>query len=49
MANWVNDFLERNPDLAARAIARRAPHSIHFDMGGGDVLAIYRGTVPLPG
>jgi len=30
MANWVADFLTRNPDMAALPIALRAKHSIHF-------------------
>jgi hypothetical protein len=44
MANWVAEFLEQNPDLATRAIARLAAHSIHFDLGGGNVVAKFTGA-----
>lgn len=34
MANWVNDFLERNPDMASLPVGLRDRYSIHFERGG---------------
>jgi len=44
MANWVADFLERNPEQAAFPIALRAKHSIHFKRPGGQVEANFTGA-----
>jgi len=44
MANWVADFLERNPEQAALPVALRAKHSIHFKRPGGQVEANFTGA-----
>lgn len=44
MANWVADFLTRNPDKAALPIALRAKHSIHFKLPGRQVEAHFTGA-----
>jgi hypothetical protein len=44
MANWVADFLTRNPDMAALPIALRAKHSIHFKLPNGQVEANFTGA-----
>ena len=44
MANWVADFLTRNPDLAAKPISKRAAHGIHFDLGNGQRIAHFTGA-----
>ena len=44
MANWVADFLTRNPDKAALPIALRAKHSIHFKRPDGQVEANFTGA-----
>jgi hypothetical protein len=33
VANWVADFLDRHPDMAALPIAKRARHGLHFKRG----------------
>ena len=44
MANWVADFLTRNPEQAALPIALRAKHSIHFKRPGGQIEANFTGA-----
>ena len=44
MANWVADFLTRNPEQAALPIALRAKHSIHFKRPSGQVEANFTGA-----
>ena len=44
MANWVADFLTRNPDRAALPVALRSKHSIHFKLPGGQVEANFTGA-----
>jgi hypothetical protein len=44
MANWVADFLLRNPDKAALPIAMRAKHSIHFRRPDGQIEAHFTGA-----
>ena len=44
MANWVADFLERNPEQAALPVALRAKHSIHFKRPGGNIEANFTGA-----
>lgn len=42
MANWVSDFLTRNPDMARLPIVKRAKHGIHFQQGS-DIIAHFTG------
>jgi hypothetical protein len=43
MANWVRDFLETHPDLAARPVYKRAKHSIHHLRADGLIEANFTG------
>ena len=44
MANWVADFLTRNPDMAALPIALRAKHSIHFKLNARESIGQFVGA-----
>ena len=44
MANWVADFLTRNPDMAALPIALRAKHSIHFKLNARESVGHFVGA-----
>jgi len=44
MANWVVDFLTRNPDMAALPIAMRAKHSIHFKLNARENIGQFVGA-----
>jgi hypothetical protein len=44
MANWVADFLARNPDIAALPVYKRAKHSIHFRNPDGSIQAHFVGA-----
>jgi hypothetical protein len=44
MANWVADFLTRNPDMAALPIALRAKHSIHFKLNARENIGQFVGA-----
>lgn len=41
MANWVRDFLAKNPDVAARQIVRRASHALHTRREDGKIEAFF--------
>lgn len=44
MANWVADFLERNPELARLPVHKRAAHSLHFRRPDGLIVAQFTGV-----
>jgi hypothetical protein len=44
MANFVRDFIQRNPELAGKGICKRASHSIHFGRGNGETTAVFTGA-----
>lgn len=44
MANWVTDFLERNPDRAGRPVVKRSRYSLHVQLPGGVVEANITGS-----
>lgn len=43
MANWVADFLARNPDAAARPVVRRHRSALHLEGEGGTTVAYVAG------
>ncbi len=43
MANWVNEFLQRNPQYASLEVAQRARHGIHFRRPDGLIEAHFTG------
>lgn len=44
MADWVADFLTRNPDKAALPVEKRAKHAIHFRRPDGQIEAHFTGA-----